>query len=311
MKTGDLRTSVLTKPLLAAFACKIHTLESDKQLKSRILIEMPVRLNIKTLDQCYEFFTESIAANQDGLFQQALMMQYIVFNMDESFEFRFSGQAYKVAQIEWARQEADKMRLLWGYFQRFVADESTKSKWTHSANLSRLKMQLEAREIPTLFDKVPIVEESAEATCAASGWRPLLDKAPIVEESADEAMTAPEPALLQDGDLSWPKLSDAQLAGIHDEQLAAVGDSAEVVALVDSDSETQCLVEMAVPLPAGFAQLAKELDVRTNTGHDHRGHKQLIRKRPDGVVTAPLEDAKSVVDAKPVADGKAVATKRS
>ena len=111
----------------------------------RCLLDVPSRMNQKVFKKFYKLYVALVNLEQYTVLDSPLYMQYVVFNIDERHSFKISGLLFKHLQTEWARQEGDKLRLLWAYFQRFL-EEGRVHQFPRSSDLSRLKMMYFARE---------------------------------------------------------------------------------------------------------------------------------------------------------------------
>ncbi len=110
---------------------RIDFLEDHSDEKNRALLDLPARVNQKVFDMFWKLYCAVIESKQFDVLDSPLLMQYTLFNIDEARNFALSKCTRKSDQAEYARQEGDKIRLLWSYFLRFVDDPKKTDTFSH------------------------------------------------------------------------------------------------------------------------------------------------------------------------------------
>ena len=134
--------SVLRTFLEDVLGPRIKKLKDSKEQNH--LIDLPKRFNVKIFDDptTYKLIEAMLKVNDDALMSDKVRMEAIIAEIDKGCAHMISGLALKYEQDEFYRQESDKLRLLWGYFDK----RSGSNKFTHSTSLGRLKMFRQARD---------------------------------------------------------------------------------------------------------------------------------------------------------------------
>ena len=159
----------------------------------RDLVCLPAKLTVRVVTQFYELLVALIRADVDRILAEPVTMQCILNGIDDAKKFDLSKTVYKTHRAEWARQESDKIRVLWAYMKR----TQSKSTWHRDTALARLRVLFEGRQcrsadiapppisdvfsalppVPTLSDsEMEPLDEAAPATSAES--------APVLEDVA-------------------------------------------------------------------------------------------------------------------------------
>ncbi len=182
-------TSVLQNHVELGLTVRLNDLQHSPDEKDRHLLSLPARMTQALFEEFYGLYERLIESQQYEVLESPLMTQYMVFNIDEARQFQISLLVLKNLQIEYARQEADKLRLLWSYFMRFANEPDKRQQWSHATHLNRLKLKYE-------------YSASQRQAMTASSLLDILPCPPIPGDSDDESLSMPSETeqLLDDSD---------------------------------------------------------------------------------------------------------------
>ena len=249
--------------------------------KSAKLLDMPVRLNA-TLFQSQVFFdllTELIKADAQGaslLLHDAVAMQRIIKAIDDGHRMKLSGAQFRHEQLEWARQEGDKIRVIWSFFERC---SNEKSIFSHCTNLMLLRL-CKANLTPDVHSdagsrRSSPVAQSSPVLMASSSLNSLPDLPPSSddEDSSRGEDAAPEAT----GALEAPPLADLPTPSAQEEAAPA-----NVIAISDDENNG---AEASPMHSCGVEAMLQARKYAAGPGFDTQQHKAAFRmmKKPSGV----------------------------
>ena len=95
-------------------------------------------MSLRVFDEFDYLFSELLKLDEDvaKFMQGAKDVAKLVEHIDACNSFKLSGLRLKGMRQDWHRQESDKLRLLWGYYNT----RNHQDKWSHCNNLQKLKL---------------------------------------------------------------------------------------------------------------------------------------------------------------------------
>lgn len=298
MGTDDMPL-VLRKRLEEALKSRIDLLKDSHE--NNVLIQLPKRFNVNVFEdeQLYNLVEAMIRARADELLKDANAMQSIINEIDVASERKLSGLVYKYQQEEWSRQESDKLRLLWAYFQR------PKGQFSHSTSLNRLRMLHEAftSDAPCSILSTGNTN-SVQPSVSALDALPDLpsDECPTPESETSADLAAAPLGDAASSSLNAPLASNvehAPLADLPSAVPAPLVSPAAIISLDSDDERTETQLHGAPAHAPGVAAMLQRKYEEGRKGVDHVAHKHAfqVKRRP----------AAAKVLAKPAAAGAVVA----
>ena len=115
---------------------QIDTLAATDQ--PGVLFDLPSRMTQQVIDAFYSVLEGLVETGAVGaILRDPDVCTKIIHQIDDANNFKLSKAAYKGQRLDWARREADKLRVIWGYFERSVEG----SRWSHSNALNMLGLK--------------------------------------------------------------------------------------------------------------------------------------------------------------------------
>ena len=178
----------------SALGTRIETLASEPVPSP--LINLPGRLTQKVLDEYRKLLERLEEVGAGPILQDQDATTKIFQEIDDGKKFLLSKAAFKGQRLDWARQEGDKARLIWGYYERSLGAGG----FSHCTTLQLMRLK-RARHSPS-------PESLPESLPAPSALQDL----PEPPESDEDSFDLPEPTAMA----STPKLARANASEVLD-----------------------------------------------------------------------------------------------
>ena len=288
-------TTKVQRAVEIGLADRIDYLENNDQDTDRSLLSLPPRINQKIFESCFRLYKCLIECDQNDVLESGLLMQYVVFNTDEARDFNLSCTRKKNDQVEYARQEGDKIRLVWQYFLRSVNDPKRMNAWTHSSALGRLKLMTVTVKNHTEEGQILTKKPSIEDIVNNMPLPPLGDVFDVDLEDHDLFAS-------DDGSLpAWPPLLLFPAgSGQSSTPLATTPRNSEVIELSDDEGETPAALSGAIKASASGAEprynhvqhkklfvLKRKQNKENKSGEAKSETEKKGATKPDGSAKAP------------------------